>query len=322
MSGESENRLERLIGVLRRRGVIIPAFEIHGGSAGFYDFGPIGGRLRNRVNQMWIEHWLALGNVVELSCPTITPFSVLEASGHVAEFSDFIISCLGCKELFRADHLIEGIENNPDAMSKQELAEIISCNIIICPECSEDKWSEITTQNLMFNTKIGSGKSGKEGFLRPETAQGMFTNFKSLYRHFRQKLPFGAIQVGKGYRNEISPRQGMIRLREFNMAELEYFIDPSIDAVHDFSKWDNIQFNLIPDPATSPSILISPSEQTPQTTAATTRGMIVIFRLFRKRVPIHSNLNIVGPSQEPNRRPRTTPSTIPQISFPVFLPVI
>ena len=97
----------------------------------------------------------------------------------------------------------------------------------------------------MFSTTIGAGTSGRDGFLRPETAQGMFTSFPALYRHFRERLPFGAVQVGKGYRNEISPRQGMIRLREFNMAELEYFIDPNASVEHDFSSWSDITFNLV-----------------------------------------------------------------------------
>ena len=99
----------------------------------------------------------------------------------------------------------------------------------------------------MFNTVIGAGNSGRQGFLRPETAQGMFTSFQTLYRHNRERLPFGAIQVGKGYRNEISPRQGMIRLREFNMAELEYFIDPESDSNYDFSSWREFHFKLIPE---------------------------------------------------------------------------
>ena len=107
-----------------------------------------------------------------------------------------------------------------------QLQELLSKESPPCPSCGDNNWSNITAQNLMFNTRIGAGSSGRDGFLRPETAQGMFTSFPVLYRHFREKLPFGAIQIGKGYRNEISPRQGMIRLREFNMAELEYFIDP------------------------------------------------------------------------------------------------
>ncbi len=225
--------------MLKRRGVILPAFEIHGGAAGLYDFGPVGGRLRNRVNQTWIDHWQSLGNIVEISSPTVTPYPVLEASGHVGEFSDFLTECGKCGEASRADHLIEDIYPNAESLNRDELAELISKHAPVCPSCGEVAWGVIQAQNLMFNTKIGAGTSGRQAFLRPETAQGMFTSFTSIYRHFRERLPFGAIQTGKGYRNEISPRQGMIRLREFNMAELEYFIDPEITPVHDFSLWTN-----------------------------------------------------------------------------------
>ncbi len=239
MENFSVERLARLSGMLKRRGIILPAFEIHGGAAGLYDFGPVGGRLRNRVNQTWIDHWQSLGNIVEISCPTITPYSVLEASGHVGEFSDYLTECGECGEASRADHLVEDIHPNADALSKDELAKLIADNNPSCPSCGATSWSDIEAQNLMFNTKIGAGTSGRQGFLRPETAQGMFTSFTSIYRHFRERLPFGAVQIGKGYRNEISPRQGMIRLREFNMAELEYFIDPDVEPVHDFTSWNN-----------------------------------------------------------------------------------
>ncbi len=245
MVEDSGARLERMSGMLKRRGFILPAFEIHGGSKGLYDFGPNGGRLRNRVNQMWLEHWLSLGNISEISCPTITPFEVLEASGHVSEFSDFMTTCLDCEEASRADTLLENSHPNPDALSKDELDELIAKVSPSCPYCETINWSKVSAQNLMFNTKIGAGNSGRNGFLRPETAQGMFTSFPSLYRHFREKLPFGAVQVGKGYRNEISPRQGMIRLREFNMAELEYFIDPEMPVNHDFNSWSNVVFTMI-----------------------------------------------------------------------------
>ena len=104
---QDAERLERMSGMLKRRGIILPAFEIHGGAKGLYDFGPVGGRLRNRVNQTWIDHWLSLGNIVELSCPTVTPYAVLEASGHVGEFSDFMTVCTTCEEASRADTLLE-----------------------------------------------------------------------------------------------------------------------------------------------------------------------------------------------------------------------
>ena len=245
MADAEEGRLERLTGMLKRRGIILPAFEIHGGAKGLYDFGPVGGRLRNKVNQAWLNHWISMGNIVELSCPTITPYAVLEASGHVGEFSDFMTNCNSCEEASRADTILEPHHQNPGSLTKSDLQQLLSDINPQCPACGASDWSQIEAQNLMFNTTIGAGKSGRPGFLRPETAQGMFTSFSSLYRHNRERLPFGAVQVGKGYRNEISPRQGMIRLREFNMAELEYFIDPEVDLEHDFSQWSSIQMNLL-----------------------------------------------------------------------------
>ena len=242
-----EGRLDRLSGVLKRRGILLPAFEIHGGAKGLYDFGPVGGRLRSKINQTWLDHWLTLGNVVELSCPTVTPYEVLEASGHVGEFSDFMTTCNACDEASRADTLLEGHHPNPDALTKDELEAEIASNQPVCPSCGAVAWSTVVAQNLMFNTTIGAGSSGRPGFLRPETAQGMFTSFNALYRHFRERLPFGAMQVGKGYRNEIAPRQGMIRLREFNMAELEYFINPEAPVNVDLEPWENSPLILIQD---------------------------------------------------------------------------
>lgn len=239
---KDDARLERLQGMLRQRGIILPAFDLYGGAKGLYDFGPVGGRLRSRLNQVWLEHWLSLGNVVEISCPTVTPYEVLEASGHVGEFSDFMTVCGQCDDASRADTLLEGHHPNPDALAKAQLQSLLDEVNPECPSCSSRDWSEIIAQNLMFSTTIGQGS---EGFMRPETAQGMFTSFPALYRHFRERLPFGAVQVGKGYRNEISPRQGMIRLREFNMAELEYFIDPNEPLEHDFSSWSSKIFNLV-----------------------------------------------------------------------------
>ncbi|MBT5391645.1 MAG: glycine--tRNA ligase [Euryarchaeota archaeon] len=247
MTEPDASRLERLSGMLKRRGILLPAFEIYGGAKGLYDFGPVGGRLRNKVNQAWLNHWLSMGNIVEISCPTVTPYSVLEASGHVGEFSDFMTVCASCEEASRADTLLESYHSNPDSLTKSELQNLLKKSQPNCPVCQAVEWSEITAQNLMFNTTIGAGTSGRPGFLRPETAQGMFTSFPALYRHNRERLPFGAIQVGKGYRNEISPRQGMIRLREFNMAELEYFINPHEEPQHDFSPWSEQLISLLAD---------------------------------------------------------------------------
>jgi len=219
-------RLDRLTSMMRRRGIVFPSFEIYGGVAGLVDYGPVGATIKRKVVECWIDHWTSEGDIVEIDSPTITPKSVLVASGHVGEFNDYMSECRTCDSAFRSDHLIEGVHENPDSLDGGELDSIISSNNIPCPNCDDPEWAEARPMNLMFPTTIGAMGGGREAYMRPETAQGMFMLYPSLYRHFKQKLPFGAVQTGRGYRNEISPRQGMIRLREFNMAELEYFIDP------------------------------------------------------------------------------------------------
>ena len=242
-----EKRIERLSAMLKRRGIILPAFEIYGGVSGLIDYGPVGASIRRRVIQNWIEHWTINGDIVEIDSPTVTPENVLVASGHVGEFNDLMTQCEKCASAFRADQLVEGYHPNPDILGSKEIDEILALEQIKCPNCNQSQWTSSKPMNLMFGTKIGAMKSSRQAYMRPETAQGMFMLYPSLYRHFRQKLPFGAIQTGKGYRNEISPRQGMIRLREFNMAELEYFIDPEDPPIVDLTK-NKGEITLIPDP--------------------------------------------------------------------------
>ncbi|MEE2747115.1 MAG: glycine--tRNA ligase [Candidatus Thermoplasmatota archaeon] len=261
---DKQARLERLTSMLRRRGVILPAFEIHGGVAGLFDFGPVGGRLRRRLNNTWLEHWTSQGNIVEIDSPTITPESVLIASGHVGEFNDHMSECVSCGGAFRSDHLITDLHPNPDILTATEIDNLIRSSGVTCPTCGTGDWKDARPMNLMFDTRIGAMKGGRTAYMRPETAQGMFMQFPALYRHFRNRLPFGAVQTGKGYRNEISPRQGMIRLREFNMAELEYFIDPDVNEQHDFSPWSAIQFNLVPDPESGQPVQMTPGDAAEQ----------------------------------------------------------
>ena len=241
-----ERRLERLTSMLKRRGIVLPAFEIYGGISGLVDYGPVGASIRRRVIQRWIDHWLSHGDIVEIDSPTVTPESVLIASGHVGEFNDLMTECKACGSIFRADHLVEDQHPNADSLPAKEIDKLLENNVQ-CTSCSESVWTPSQPMNLMFSTRIGAMSSGRTAYMRPETAQGMFMQYPALYRHFRQKLPFGAVQTGKGYRNEISPRQGMIRLREFNMAELEYFIDPESPPSADLTKRTEI-ISLIPDP--------------------------------------------------------------------------
>ena len=241
-----EGRLERMSAMLRRRGVVLPAFDIYGGVSGLIDYGPVGASIRRRLTQKWVDHWLSHGDIVEIDSPTITPEAVLVASGHVGEFNDLMTECKGCGSVFRADHLVEHLHPNADSLNSDEIDKLLTTGIE-CPSCSESAWTTAQPMNLMFSTKIGAMSAGRTAYMRPETAQGMFMLYPALYRHFRQKLPFGAIQTGKGYRNEISPRQGMIRLREFNMAELEYFIDPENPPIADLNRRTEI-ISLVADP--------------------------------------------------------------------------
>ena len=226
---------------------MLPSFEIYGGVSGLVDYGPVGARIKRRVVNSWIEHWGKVPNVVEIDSPTITPESVLVASGHVGEFNDKMSECKSCGGGFRSDHLLDGLHENPDTLDSSELDELISKTGLKCPSCDSQDWLGASSMNLMFQTSIGAMGGSRTAFMRPETAQGMFMLYPALYRHFRQRLPFGAMQTGKGYRNEISPRQGMIRLREFNMAELEYFIDPEEPPAVDLSRWGR-RIHMLPDP--------------------------------------------------------------------------
>jgi glycyl-tRNA synthetase len=211
---------DKIIMIAKRRGFIYPSFEIYGGIAGFYDYGPLGSQLKNNIENLWRKYFLLKDNCVEIITPTITLYEVLKASGHVEEFTDLTVDCNKCNRSYKVEDIIE-----KDISIEQAIKE----DHIICPVC-KSKLHDAHPINLMFSTTIGISE-GRKAFLRPETAQGIFTNFHLLYQYSRKKLPFGVIQIGRGYRNEISPRQGTLRQREFSMAEAEVFFDPK-DKTH------------------------------------------------------------------------------------------
>ncbi|MFB3766178.1 MAG: glycine--tRNA ligase [Methanotrichaceae archaeon] len=218
------DKYDKVTELARRRGFLWPAFELYGGAAGFYDYGPLGAPLKRRIEDTWRQFFVIQEGFVEIEAPTIGVEGIFQASGHLSGFSDPLTGCKECKEVYRADHLIKHLVEVPDALPNEEIYRVIKENEISCPECGGEL-SEVYEFNLMFKTMIGPGNK-MPGYLRPETAQGMFINFQRLLRYFRDALPFAAVQIGKSYRNEISPRQGVIRLREFTQAEAEIFIDP------------------------------------------------------------------------------------------------
>ncbi len=222
-----EDRHEAVMELAKRRGFFWQSYEIYGGVAGFYDLGPLGVRLKDKIISLWREFFIKKHSniVVEIETPIIAPSKVFEASGHLEHFTDPIVECMKCGRKFRADHLIEeklGIK--AEGLSVEEMTNIIREHDLRCPVCG-GPLSEVKLFNLLFKTTIGP-YSSNIGYLRPETAQGMFVAFKRVYEVSRKRLPLGIAQIGRVARNEISPRQGMLRLREFTIAEIEFFFDP------------------------------------------------------------------------------------------------
>jgi glycyl-tRNA synthetase len=237
---------EKVLTLAKRRGFLWPSSEIYGGVAGFFDYGPLGSTMKRNIEDVWRRYYVLGEGFAEISSTLISPEEVFIASGHVNEFQDFLVECSKCGEVFRADHLIVEFEPDADSFSASQIEDVIARENVKCPKC-KGTLSSPKPFNLMFHLGIGAGiKGGRKGYLRPETAQGIFTNFGLLYRFFREKMPFGVVQVGQGFRNEISPRQGVIRLRELNMAEAELFISPESDFWPRFSELEGEELSLVP----------------------------------------------------------------------------
>lgn len=233
--------LEELVAFIQSKGFIWGPFpEIYGGLSGFYSYGPTGKLLKNKVEnsirKVFQEHGLW-----ELEAPIILPDVVWKASGHLDTFTDRAVICSKCEGLFRADKLIEEkFDVSADGYSDKKLLDVIKKENITCPNCKGRFHQKIEKQNLMMKTKV----AGKDASLRPETATVTYLPFKRYYEHFRKKLPIGVFQIGKAFRNEISPRQHVLRGREFTQAEGQLFIDPK--EKDSWDKYENIQKEKLP----------------------------------------------------------------------------
>ena len=229
--------MEKIVALAKSRGFVFAGSEIYGGLANTWDYGPLGIELKNNIKKAWWKKFIQenILNVGIDSAILMNP-RVWEASGHIGGFSDPLMDCKDCKERFRADKLIEkfmqdnSIKGNPDAMSYSEMKDFIDTNNVDCPTCGKHNFTDIREFNLMFKTHVGVTEDSKNVvYLRPETAQGIFVNFKNVQRTTRNKIPFGIGQIGKSFRNEITPGNFTFRTREFEQMELEFFCKPGTE---------------------------------------------------------------------------------------------
>jgi len=242
------DKYEVISELARRRGFFWPSYEIYGGVSGFYTYGPLGSLLKQRIEAKFRDFFIKPLNILETESSVITPAKVFEASGHVKAFQEPMVECLKCKKKFRADHLLQEqakmSDTHTEKLDLQEIATEIKKHKIKCPECSGELGKPKYFMT-MFTTTIGP-YSDAVGYGRPEAAQGVFVEFKRLYETAREKLPLGIVQIGHALRNEISPRQGLIRQREFTIADIEFFFDPKEPQCPKLKKYEKETLRLIP----------------------------------------------------------------------------
>ncbi len=250
---KSEKSMEKIVSLCKSRGIIYPGSEIYGGLANTWDYGPLGVEFKNNVKKAWWQKFVQQSKYnVGLDSAILMNPEVWVASGHVGSFSDPLIDCKECKSRFRADKLIEDFyfENNlgdinVDGWENEKVEELMKEKNICCPNCKKQNFTGIRRFNLMFKTFQGVTEDSKsEIYLRPETAQGIFVNFKNIARTSRKKVPFGIAQVGKSFRNEITPGNFTFRTREFEQMELEFFCKPGED-LEWYEYWKNYSFNWL-----------------------------------------------------------------------------
>ena len=233
----TEKTMDKIVALCKNRGFIFSGSEIYGGLANTWDYGPLGVEFKNNVKRAWWKKFVQECRYnVGVDCAILMNRETWVASGHVVNFNDPLIDCKNCKMRHRADKLIEawnaehGIEMSIEAMTNDQLTDYITEHGVTCPGCGKSEFTPIRKFNMMFKTHQGvTEESQNEVYLRPETAQGIFVNFKNIARSTRRKIPFGVCQIGKSFRNEITPGNFTFRTREFEQMELEFFCKPDTD---------------------------------------------------------------------------------------------
>lgn len=227
----SKKTMEKIVALCKNRGYVYSGSEIYGGLSNTWDYGPLGVEFKNNVKKAWLKKFVQESKYnVGLDSAILMNPQTWVASGHVGGFSDPLMDCKDCKTRHRADKLIEDFGADPNGMTLEQMADFIKENNIACPDCGGTNFTDIRKFNLMFKTFQGVTEDAKnELYLRPETAQGIFVNFANIARTTRKKIPFGVAQIGKSFRNEITPGNFTFRTREFEQMELEFFCKPDTD---------------------------------------------------------------------------------------------
>ena len=247
MLKNSEKTMEKVVALCKGRGFVYPGSEIYGGLSNTWDYGPLGVELKNNVKKAWWKKFVQESRYnVGIDAALLMNPQVWVASGHVGGFSDPLMDCKECKTRHRADQLIEDqTGENPAGWSDQQMMDFINEKGVTCPNCGKTNFTEIRKFNLMFKTFQGVTEDAKnEIYLRPETAQGIFVNFANVQRTTRKKLPFGVCQIGKSFRNEITPGNFTFRTREFEQMEMEFFCKPGTD-LEWFAYWKDACKNFL-----------------------------------------------------------------------------
>ena len=249
-----EKTMEKIVALAKSRGFVYPGSEIYGGLANTWDYGNLGVELKNNIKKAWWKKFVQENPYnVGLDCAILMNPQTWVASGHLGSFSDPLMDCRECRERFRADKLIEDfcfenkieLEGSVDGWSQEEMKNFIEEHQVPCPSCGKHNFTDIRQFNLMFKTFQGVTEDAKNTvYLRPETAQGIFVNFKNVQRTSRRKIPFGICQIGKSFRNEITPGNFTFRTREFEQMEMEFFCEPDTD-LEWFAYWKDFCWNWL-----------------------------------------------------------------------------
>ncbi len=237
--GVRASSMEKIVALCKRRGFVFPGSDIYGGLANTWDYGPLGVELKNNVKQLWWRTFVhRRRDIVGMDAGILMHPRVWEASGHVVNFNDPLVDCKTCKSRFRADHLIEErLGMQVSGKTPDEMSEILREHNLPCPHCGNRTLTDARQFNMMFNTTIGPvSETGTKVYLRPETAQAIFVQYKNLVMTSRVKVPFGVAQIGKAFRNEITPGNFIFRDIEFEQMEIEYFVKPD-DGARAFDEW-------------------------------------------------------------------------------------